>query len=69
MFLLGDSRNYFLVLAADVGGAVVMPFMVFFQASATGTKVMGMRSSNIAVEGRAAIRSIRSETLVGGHGD
>ncbi|GGM78757.1 hypothetical protein GCM10007108_16190 [Thermogymnomonas acidicola] len=64
MFLLGDSRNYFLVLAADVG-AVVMPFMVFFQASATGTKVMGMRSSNIAVEGRAAIRSIRSETLVG----
>ncbi len=62
------STSFFFMLAVTVG-AVVMPFMLFFQASASGEKVSSLRN-RFGEEGetylkRKAISFSKKETLVG----
>jgi manganese transport protein len=75
--LISASPNFLFILAVNVG-AVVMPFMLFFQTSATAEKVTHVRSSfkeyntgntsNLENEKyfkKTAMRSMRIETLFG----
>lgn len=58
----------FLFMLAVNAGAVVMPFMLFFQSSATARKVSGIRAEKIFLEkdlAGAAVRSMRIETFAG----
>ncbi|EZQ10884.1 hypothetical protein CM19_03385 [Candidatus Acidianus copahuensis] len=59
-FYISSSPNYIFLLAAVIG-AVVMPFMLFFQASATAIK-MGELKVNCK---ETALRHMRLETLIG----
>ena len=58
------SSIYFFLIAANVG-AVVMPFMIFFQASATGIKSRELNLQGPASNKRASLRIMRKETLLG----
>ncbi|BBL46448.1 NRAMP family divalent metal transporter [Metallosphaera sedula] len=60
LFYFSLSPSFVFLLAANVG-AVVMPFMLFFQASATAIKY----STRRFVPKRVAINRIRMETAVG----
>ena len=50
--------------AANVG-AVIMPFMIFFQASATGLKLGDLDVGHIRITRRRSLRIMRKETLAG----
>lgn len=63
-FQFQDSSTFFFILAANVG-AVVMPFMIFFQASATGIKSKELRLEDSIVEKRRSLSIMRKETLLG----
>ncbi len=59
--------NYFFMLAVNAG-AVVMPFMLFYQSSATAEKVSRVKESLHLEEGelrKTAVKSMRVETMVG----
>lgn len=51
-------------MAADLG-AVIIPFMSFFQASATGKKLHELKSNNIEISTGTALKMMRRETLLG----
>ncbi len=63
-FLIGYSSTYFFLVAANVG-AVVMPFMIFFQASATGVKTAELRESGFIMDKTRSVSLMRKETLIG----
>ena len=63
--------SYIFILAVNVG-AVIMPFMLFFQASATANKVRYVKNSYIDINNtrsdeidQAALKSMKRETLFG----
>ncbi len=58
------SPTFFFLLAANVG-AVVMPFMIFFQASATGIKSKELNLEDNACQKRKSLGIMRKETLIG----
>ncbi len=61
------SPSYFFMLAVNVG-AVIMPFMLFFQASATAAKVHHVKLSGNYPDKLIksyAIKSMRNETFIG----
>ncbi len=62
--LIKPTAGYFFLLAANVG-AVIMPFMIFFQASATGLKLTDMNSAGINIKRHRSLRIMRRETLIG----
>ncbi|QKR01051.1 divalent metal cation transporter [Metallosphaera tengchongensis] len=55
------SKNFLFLVAANVG-AVVMPFMLFFQASATAIKFSSIKN---LISKREAMKRIRMETALG----
>ncbi|MCL5668008.1 MAG: divalent metal cation transporter [Candidatus Thermoplasmatota archaeon] len=73
---IAATPDYLFILAVNVG-AVIMPFMLFFQTSATAEKVSKVRKSDISLSGqgltsevsrsftRNALSSMRKETLAG----
>ncbi len=63
--VLFESNPTFLVLIAASVGAVIMPFMLFFQASATGIKSEELKEAGVAVSKKRAQRNMRIETLLG----
>ncbi len=63
-FLLEPTSSFFFLLAANVG-AVVMPFMIFFQASATGTKLKELNRSGLYIGRHRSVHIMRKETLIG----
>lgn len=63
-FLIQSNSTYFFLLAANVGG-VVMPFMIFFQASATGVKTAELNTEGIRFEKKRSVGLMRKETLMG----
>ncbi len=63
--LLFSGDPAFLVILAASVGAVIMPFMIFFQASATGTKAAELRARGYQVTRQRAVRIMRIETLAG----
>ncbi len=63
-FLFSGDPAFLVILAASVG-AVIMPFMIFFQASATGIKAAELRASGYQVSRHRAVRMMRAETLAG----
>lgn len=63
-FLFQNSSDFLVLVAASVG-AVIMPFMIFFQASATGVKAAELKASGFEVPRAKAVRYMRIETLVG----
>ncbi len=62
--LVEPTSGFFFLLAANVG-AVIMPFMIFFQASATGTKLKHINNNKFHIERKRAVHIMRRETLVG----
>lgn len=62
--LLDATPSYFFLLAANVG-AVIMPFMIFFQASATGTKTKELKNIGLKISHKRALHIMRRETFVG----
>ncbi len=62
---LFQSNSTFLVLVAASVGAVIMPFMIFFQASATGIKAAELKEAGLVISKPKAVRNMRIETLVG----
>ncbi|MGC8629151.1 MAG: NRAMP family divalent metal transporter [Candidatus Micrarchaeia archaeon] len=60
-FFFSSSPHYLFLLAANIG-AVVMPFMIFFQASATAIKLNGEKSRKPK---DAILRQERRNTLIG----
>ncbi len=62
---LFQSDPAFLVMVAASVGAVIMPFMIFFQASATGIKSAELRASGFEVSRSRAVKMMRIETLAG----
>lgn len=62
--LLKDNSTYIFLIAANVG-AVIMPFMIFFQASATGVKAVELRESGINIAKQKSLSLMRKETLFG----
>ncbi len=62
--LLQSSSTYFFLVAANVG-AVVMPFMIFFQASATGLKATELKVEGYSIDRHRSIGLMRKETLIG----
>ncbi len=63
-FLFQNTPEFLVIVAASVG-AVIMPFMIFFQASATGIKSAELRAAGLNVPRKRAVRNMRIETLVG----
>lgn len=63
-FLFQTTPTYFFLIAANVG-AVIMPFMIFFQASATGLKIGELDRDGFKIERKRAVRLMRNETVVG----
>jgi len=63
--LLFENNSPFLLLIAASVGAVIMPFMIFFQASATGIKSAELRAAGVAPPKERALRVMRTETLIG----
>lgn len=62
--LVKSGSTYFFLIAANVG-AVVMPFMIFFQASATGVKATELSAEGIHIEKKRSLGMMRKETLIG----
>ncbi|MCL4349507.1 MAG: divalent metal cation transporter [Candidatus Thermoplasmatota archaeon] len=62
--LIKPTAGYFFLLAANVG-AVIMPFMIFFQASATGLKLGDLDGGHIRITRCRSLRIMRKETLAG----
>lgn len=62
---LFQNNSTFLVLVAASVGAVIMPFMIFFQASATGIKAAELKAAGWEVSKPKAVRNMRIETLAG----
>jgi Mn2+/Fe2+ NRAMP family transporter len=62
--LLEPTSSFFFLLAANVG-AVVMPFMIFFQASATGTKLKELNKNGLNIGRHRSVHIMRKETLIG----
>lgn len=62
--LIEPGKTFFFLVAANVG-AVVMPFMIFFQASATGIKTSELRESGLEIGKRQSLRMLRKETMIG----
>ena len=62
--LLVPTYSFFFLLAANVG-AVIMPFMIFFQASATGMKLRELENGGFTVGRRRSVQIMRKETLIG----
>ncbi len=62
--LLESSKTFFFLVAANVG-AVVMPFMIFFQASATGVKSAELECSGCVIGRKKSAGLMRKETLIG----
>ncbi|MGP6219652.1 divalent metal cation transporter [Caldiplasma sukawensis] len=62
--LFENTSSYFLIFAADLG-AVIMPFMLFFQASATGKKLNDLKLKNIEISTDRALKMMKRETLIG----
>ena len=62
--LIKPTAGYFFLLAANVG-AVIMPFMIFFQASATGLKLGDLDDGHIRITRHRSLRIMRKETLAG----
>ena len=58
------SSIYFFLIAANVG-AVVIPFMIFFQASATGIKFRELNLESPSFHKRISLTIMRKETLLG----
>ena len=58
------SPTFFFLLAANVG-AVVMPFMIFFQASANGIKSVELKLEDSFHQKRKSLGMMRKETLLG----
>lgn len=57
--------NYLFLLASSVG-AVIMPFMLFFQASATGIKIGDLKARvGRELNLKEVIKGVRAETLAG----
>lgn len=63
-FLVQSGTTYFFLVAANVG-AVVMPFMIFFQASATGVKATELSAEGIRIDRKKSVGLMRKETLIG----
>ncbi|MHB1439548.1 MAG: NRAMP family divalent metal transporter [Cuniculiplasma sp.] len=63
-FLMEPTAAYFFLIAANVG-AVIMPFMIFFQASAIGTKMKGIQSRGFKIDRQRAVQIMRKETFAG----
>lgn len=63
-FQFQGTSTYLFLLAANVG-AVVMPFMIFFQASATGIKSRELNIGDSPQEKRRSVGIMRKETIVG----
>ena len=63
-FLFSGDPAFLVILAASVG-AVIMPFMIFFQASATGVKAAELRASGYQIPRQRAVRIMRIETMAG----
>ena len=63
--LLFQTSSDFLVIVAASVGAVIMPFMIFFQASATGIKSAELRAMGHDIPRKTAVRQMRTETLIG----
>lgn len=63
--VLFESNPTFLVIVAASVGAVIMPFMLFFQASATGIKSTELRETGVVISKKRAQRIMRIETLLG----
>jgi Mn2+/Fe2+ NRAMP family transporter len=62
--LIEPTSSFFFLLAANVG-AVIMPFMIFFQASATGTKLKELKNSGFNINRHRSVHIMRKETLMG----
>ena len=62
--MIKPTSGYFFLLAANVG-AVIMPFMIFFQASATGLKLTGIDNTSIKISKPRSVTIMRKETLAG----
>jgi Mn2+/Fe2+ NRAMP family transporter len=62
--LIKPTAGYFFLLAANVG-AVIMPFMIFFQASATGLKLGDLDGRHIRITRHRSLTIMRKETLAG----
>jgi len=60
IFYFEPTPNYFFFLAANAG-AVIMPFMLFFQASATAEKLASLEG----FERKLALKFMRIETIIG----
>jgi Mn2+/Fe2+ NRAMP family transporter len=60
LFYFSPTPQYIFFLSANAG-AVIMPFMLFFQASATAEKMI-----SVNIEKKKAIKLMRIETLIGG---
>lgn len=63
-FQFQDTSTFLFILAANVG-AVVMPFMIFFQASATGIKSKELNLADTLEKKRRSLGIMRRETLLG----
>lgn len=63
-FLVESNSTFFFLIAANVG-AVVMPFMIFFQASATGVKSTELNASGIKIGKQRSVSLMRKETFIG----
>jgi len=62
--LFKPTVTYFFLIAANVG-AVIMPFMLFFQASATGLKLTELNSVGIIIKRDRLLKIMRRETMIG----
>ena len=62
--MIKPTSGYFFLLAANIG-AVIMPFMIFFQASATGLKLTGIDNTSIKISKPRSVTIMRKETLAG----
>lgn len=63
-FVVESNTTYFFLIAANVG-AVVMPFMIFFQASATGLKAVELEHEGLVIARKKSVGLMRKETLMG----
>lgn len=62
--LIENTPTFYFLLAANTG-AVIMPFMIFFQASATGRKSAELSENGINIPKKRKLNIMRKETFVG----
>lgn len=63
-FQFHAASTFYFLLTANVG-AVIMPFMIFFQASATGIKSKELNIEDTYLEKKRSLGIMRKETLLG----